>query len=114
MKLSAVPWMSGVVLAGIIMLAGCAAERTQSEATSCGTDYTCLTNTAFHYRQQAEYLSALAERYDLEADVNAKELGQDTPEVKHNRTLAKQFWSEAEQADELAREYRQQLPHNLY
>ncbi len=112
MKRSQAILTSGVVLVGAIV-AGCAAETTQPIATSCGSNYTCLSDTAFQYRQQAAELSALAQRYEIEAQVKARELGKDAEQVKHNRDLAMQYWSEAQKADEMAREYRSQLPHNV-
>jgi hypothetical protein len=112
MKLSFVILTSGVVLVGA-MLAGCAAGTTESAATACGSNYTCLKDAAFQYHQQAAHLSALAERYEMEAEVKARELGQDAEQVKRQRELAKQYWSEAQQADELSRQYRNQLPHNV-
>jgi hypothetical protein len=45
--------------------------------------------------------------------VKAKELGQDAEQVKRHRELAKQYWAEAQQAEELSRQYRSQLPHNV-
>jgi hypothetical protein len=62
---------------------------------------------AFKYRQQAEQLSTLAQRYELEA---AAMTGQDADQ---RRDRAQAYWSEAQQADELAQEYRRQLPHNM-
>ena len=65
---------------------------------------------AFKYRQQADQLSALAERYEIEAGAMT---GQDAEAAKHRHDLALAYWSEAQQADELAQEYRRQLPHNM-
>ncbi len=112
MKQSHVTLTCGVVLVGAITV-GCAAETTQPFATSCGSNYTCMNDMAFQYRQQAMQLSTLAQRYEIEAEAKAKEFGQDAEQVKRHRELAKQYWSEAQQADELAHEYRSQLPHNV-
>lgn len=103
---------SGVVLVGAIIV-GCSTATTQPFATSCGSNYTCMKDMAFQYRQQAMQLSTLAQRYEIEAEARAKEFGEDAEQVKRHRDLAKQFWSEAEQADELAHQYRSQLPHNV-
>jgi hypothetical protein len=114
MRLSQVILLGGMVFVGAI-IAGCASAPgpTEPAAMSCGNDYACLKDATFRYRQQAVQLSALAERYEIEAEAKAKELGQDAEQVKRDRDLAKQYWSEAQQADELAREYRRQLPHNV-
>ena len=113
MKRSRIIFLYGVVLVGATM-GGCATEKTQSmAAASCGNNYTCLTNSAFEYKQQAAMLTALAERYELEAQAKTRELGQDAEQVKRNHELAMQYWSEAQKADETARQYRSELPHNL-
>jgi hypothetical protein len=105
--------MMGAVLAGIV-LAGCSAGLNQQSKTSpCGADYTCLSNSALQYRQQAAQLSALADRYEMDAQVQSKQSGMQAEAVKRNRDLAKQYRAEAQEADELARQYRSQLPHNL-
>ena len=113
MKRSRVSFLCGVVLVGA-MTGGCATDKTQSmAAASCGNNYTCLTNAAFEYKQQAATLTALAERYELEAQAKTRELGQEAEQVKRNHELAMQYWSEAQKADEIARQYRSELPHNV-
>jgi hypothetical protein len=92
--------------------AGCAAAADPVVAR-CGSDYTCLRDTMFQYRQQAAELSALAQQYELEAMAKAKELGQDAEPVAKSREMAKQLRAEARQADELARDAQRQLPHNM-
>ena len=86
---------------------GCASIKTDQTTAQCGSDYSCLTEMAFKYRQQADQLSALAQRYELEA---AAMTGEDAKQ-QHQRAQA--YWSEAQQADQLAQEYRRQLPHNM-
>ena len=93
--------------------AGCAAQTTTPVTTACGTNYECLRASEFQYRQQAAEFSALAQRYEIEAEAKSREFGQDAEQVKRHRDLASQYWSEAEQADELARQYRRQMPHNV-
>ncbi len=102
----------GVVLL-TVLLAGCATGMSQPSATSCGSNYACLQEMASQYRQQAQQLNALAQRYEMEADAKTRELGQDSEQVKRTRDLAKHAWAEAQEADELARQYRSQLPHNM-
>ena len=82
----------------------------QSVATPCGSNYTCLKDTAFQYRREAEQLNALAQLYESEAETKAGELGQDAEQVKRNHDLAMQYRSKAQEADELARRYSSQLP----
>jgi len=56
----------------------------------------------------------MAERYAREADLKARELRLDSAEVKKNQEIAKKFWAQAQEADQRAREYQYQLPHNAY
>jgi hypothetical protein len=108
MKTLYVMLASSFVLVGTLFT-GCATTTDQSRI-QCGNDYSCLSDMAFKYRQQAEQLSALAQRYEIEA---AAMTGQNAEAVKHQRDLAQAYRSEAKQADELAQEYRRQLPHNM-
>jgi hypothetical protein len=85
----------------------CATTKTDETATQCGSDYSCLSNMAFKYRQQAEHLTALAQRYELEAAAMTEQ------DATRQRQRAQAYWSEAREADELAQEYRRQLPHNM-
>jgi hypothetical protein len=96
--------VSSVLIAAIT---GCATTKTDQTTAQCGSDYSCLSDMAFKYRQQADHMSTLAQRYELEA---AAMTGQDAQQ-RHERAQA--YWSEAQQADELAQEYRRQLPHNM-
>ena len=112
MKPSQFIMMSGIVLLGAL-IAGCAAGSTQPYATTCGHDYACMSDRAFQYRQQAMQLSALAERYEIEAETKAKEIGQDAEQVNRQHELAKKLWADAQEADDLALQYRRQLPHNV-
>lgn len=102
----------GFMLLGFLLV-GCATETMESASRFCGSDYTCLRDMATQYRQQAQRLNDLAQRYEIEADAKTRELGQDSEEVKRNRMLAKDARAEAQEADALAREYRRQLPHNM-
>jgi len=56
----------------------------------------------------------MVERYAREADLKPRELCQDSAEVKKNREMAQKFWPQAQEADQLARDYQYQLPHNAY
>jgi hypothetical protein len=86
---------------------GCATMESDHSTRQCGSDYSCLSQMAVKYRQQANQLSTLAQRYEVEA---AAMTGEDAQQ-QHQRAQA--YWSEAQQADALAQEYRRQLPHNM-
>ncbi len=103
----------GLLLAGAL-LTGCTTGASSTAGTGCGSNYHCTRDLMFQYRQQAAQLSMMAERYAREADLKASELGQDSAEVKKNQEIAKKFWAQAQEADQRAREYQYQLPHNAY
>ena len=103
---------SGLLL--VALLVGCATGASDTAGTVCGSDYHCMRDLMFQYREQATDLSRLAERYVREADAKAKELGQNSEEVRKTQELAKKFWTQAQEADQLAHEYQSQLPHNVY
>jgi len=104
----------GLVLAGVL-LTGASAGAGETGATACAaSDYNCMRDLMFHYRSQATDLKMIAERYAREADFETKELGLDSAEVQKSREQAKKFWAQAQEADQLARDYQYQLPHNAY
>jgi hypothetical protein len=106
---------SSLFMGGTFMVA-CAmgtGETQQTAIEPCGTDYSCIKTMAFEYRQQAQQLSALAQRYEHEAALKSTQTGHDAEEVRRQHELALQYASEAQKADELARHYRRQLPHNM-
>src|SRR5262245_3692137 len=103
----------GLLVAGAL-LTGCATGAPSTGGTACGSNYHCTRELMFQYRQQAAELSMMAQRYAHEADLKAIELGQDSAEVKKNQEIAKKFWAQAQEADQRAREYQYQLPHNAY
>ncbi|HJT19071.1 MAG TPA: hypothetical protein VJ746_01295 [Nitrospira sp.] len=111
MRIISISSIAGTALITMLSV-GCTTSPDQ-QRTPCGTDYSCLSNAVFQYRHQADQLNALAQRYEMEADVQAKQAGVETEEVKRSRTLAQQYRTEAREADDLARQYRSQLPHNV-
>ena len=100
----------GVLVGGVLvgsLIAGCAQPNRQA-TVQCGNDYSCLSDMAFKYQREADQMTALAQRYEIEAGTMT-----DTGAAKQRRERAQAFWSQANQADELAHEYRSQLPHNM-
>src|SRR5215472_12970635 len=55
----------------------------------------------------------MAQRYEVEADFQAAQDGQDSEQAKRSRDLAKRMRIRAEEAEQRARELRSQLPHGL-
>jgi hypothetical protein len=106
----------GLLLTGALLI-GCAGEATQTGNivwATCGADYRCVRDQMFHYRQQARELGSMAERYEREAAIHAKEFGQDSDQAKQSWALAEKFWMQAREADHLAHEFLYQLPHMAY
>ena len=108
--------LGGSLFLGGTLMVACAMGTGGTQQTTlapCGSDYSCNKDMAFQYRQQAEQLRAVAQRYEHEAALKGTQAGHDAGEVKRQRALAHQYFSEAEKADELAQQYRRQLPHNM-
>ncbi len=102
---------SGLVLL-VAVTAGCAtdsADRPLASGTAISKD---LGDLAFRYRLQAAELRAMAQRLEFEADWYATQGGQDSEQAKRSRAMAQQMSAAADEADQLAREYRSRLPHN--
>ena len=104
----------GVLLAGVL-LTGASAGAGETKANACDrSDYDCMRDLMFHYRSQATDLKLIAERYAREADFDARVLGFDPDMARKSHEMAKKFWAQAMEADQLARDYQYQLPHNGY
>jgi hypothetical protein len=91
---------------------GCSTDSAERTITPSAAVSKNPGDLAFHYRLQAEELRAMAQRLELEAAWYAKQGGQDSEQAKRSQEMAKGMWAAADEADELAREYRSQLPHN--
>lgn len=66
---------------------------------------------AFKYRQQASDLSELAKRQELEAQWLTGHFGPTDDQVRVSHEKAQRLWAAADQAEQLARDYRRQVPH---
>ena len=67
---------------------------------------------AFHYRRQAAEYRELAYRLELEARLDASQKRDSSDDLAQRLERAKSLRAAADQADEAAREYRGQAPHN--
>lgn len=103
--------MGLVLITGI--LAGCATGGgTSTEAPGAAVMGDTPGERAFQYRVQAAKLDSMAERLEMEAQWYAQHEGQDSEQVKRLRGQARELRAAAEEAHEISREYRSQLPHN--
>jgi hypothetical protein len=105
------------VLIGLALFGGCG-DMTTYQPVNSGTDTPAgsfsqsqAARLAWEYRKQTNELHEAARRYELEALVKAKTLGEDSDAVRRSRQLAKEFSAAAEQVDERRFEYQRQVPH---
>ena len=99
------------------LLAGCATEPTAkpvsqpSVLTGHSVSSRDAGNLVFVYRRQAKVLRDVASRLEVEAALYQQQLGAAHEWTTHSREAANAAWAAAEEADEMARTYQQQLPH---
>ena len=104
-------------MAALIVSAGCATDYTQSSAVEPSAIPIRFViqdqarHLAFSYRQRAAENSALATRLELEAAVFSRQLGPDHEESTRRLAQVKELLAASEEADELSRAYRRQVPH---
>lgn len=107
---------SGTVVLAVLMcvMAACAATRTGKAAggSSASTQQE-IADQARSSRNDAYVLAEMAARREREAEVLARELGQDHPRVQEKRRLAQELRGSADEADREARELRQAVPHGM-
>jgi hypothetical protein len=117
MKRHPVVLLGSSLLFAAAVLAGCAAEPnakavsqssvlTQHDGSSRDAG-----NLAFAYRRQAKVLRDVAGRFEVEAALYQQQLGADHERTRQSREVANAAWAAAEEADEMARTYQQQVPH---
>jgi hypothetical protein len=105
------------LMAAWVFYAGCATDLTQSPNRGpSGMRPGFVTqdqarDLAFTYRQQAREMSQLARRLELESSLSSHELAPAREESRRRLAQVKQLLVAAEEADELARTYRRQVPH---
>lgn len=108
---------STIMLGSVLMLAapgitGCATATPDTQQGARISLTQQAGDLAFQHRRQAMSLRELAQRYELEAAALAVMKGAEHEDTIRSRDLAKTFWAAADEADQTAREYRRQLPHN--
>ena len=106
-------FLIGALVGLIGLLTGCAGHEYYT-GNVCGSDYRCMKDQMFQYRQQATQLNIIADRYALDADMKAQELGQNSDEARKSQEMATKLSQQAQEADQLAHQYQRQLPHNAY
>ena len=77
-----------------VLLTGAPAGAGETKANACDrTDYECMRDLMFF---------------------DARAFGFDPAMARRSLEISKKFWAQALEADELARDYQYQLPHNAY
>lgn|SRR5581483_8561829 len=98
-----------------MMLSSCATQPSDRPTTTGATTATAATgpwktsDLVIQYRQQARDLMDMAMRLEAEAQFYAQRQNQE--QAQRSRDLAKEMRAAAENAEQLARQYQQQLPH---
>ena len=105
------------IMAALLVSAGCATDHTPSSnlrpsAIPVGfVTQDQARHLAFSYRQQAAEASELARRIELEAAVFHRHSDLNHEDSTRRLARVKELIAAAEEADELARTYRRQVPH---
>jgi hypothetical protein len=66
---------------------------------------------AFKYRREAADLREMARRLEAEVQWLTDHVGSTDEQIRRSRETARQLWAAADQAEQLARDYRRQVPH---
>jgi len=108
------PWIGLMAL-----LAGCATADFDDRTTPAATTPAPMTQQqqaekARVYREQARLFREMAQRRAAEAELLAQDLGPMHDAVQNKRRMAVELQAKADEADSIAREYRRQVPHNMY
>jgi len=99
------------------LLAGCAAEPNAKAVSQPSVlahhdaSSRDAGNLVFVYRRQAKVLRDVASRLEVEAALYQQQLGADHEWTRESREAANATWAAAEEADEMARTYQEQMPH---
>jgi len=105
------------ILAAMMLVAGCAGEMTDTSAgpgqpvSPRFVSQDQARQLTAQYRRQASDLRGLAARAEWEAEWYESHFGVSDQEASRRREQARQLWAAAEQADQLAIDYRRQVPH---
>ena len=106
--------MNMSLLAALLFTTGCASNVSQPAGEWTVPKSTVVTQDqarqmAYSYRRQAQDLRDLARRLETEALLYSGQSSTDSKQV--NMLEVKNVLAAADDADELAREYRRQVPH---
>jgi hypothetical protein len=108
--------MSGTIILAVVM-AGCAASLPESIGSAPAAvqakfvSQSEARDLAFKYRQEAADLREMARRLDAEVRWLTGHVEPTDERVRRTRETAQRLWAAADQAEQLAQDYRRQVPH---
>ena len=107
----------GTVLVTAVLLTGCATDSIDQSVVLSHPDTARFVtqeqarDLAAQYHRQAADIRELAQRTQWEADRYAKQYGVNDQKAAMSLAQVQQLWVAAADADQLARDYRRQVPH---
>jgi|SRR5579885_3344706 hypothetical protein len=101
-----------LVLVGATVV-GCVTTPPERAEMVSGASYKDIGDRIVRYRQQAAELRRLAASFAWEAEWETRQAGGDSDRARRKLQVAEDTWAAADEADDMARRYREQLPHNL-
>jgi hypothetical protein len=100
-------WIAVLFLAS----AGCAGQQGGDIGTASPQQDAARQST--DYRAQANQFRQMADRRQLEADLLAREVGENDPSVEKKRRLAEELRAAATDAENRAHDLSRQVPHGM-
>jgi hypothetical protein len=102
----------GLIAALFIVSTGCAGGPQRGGDLSVAPQQDAA-QRAIEYRTQASSLREMADRRQLEADLLAREVGENDPSVEKKRRLAEELRAAAADAENRAHDLSRQVPHGM-
>ncbi len=99
------------MLFGSVLFMGC--ETTPSSMGGGGASQQDAARAVIDYRKLAAELREMAHRRELEAEVLAKQPNSDQEMIAHWRDMAQHLRTEADAAEQHAREMQRRVPHGM-
>lgn len=100
---------AGSIFLLALACASCATQPSDRPTTTPTAGPWKTSDLVIQYRQQSRELLDMARQLEREAEFYAQR--QNEEQAQRNRELAKEMRAAAENAEQLARQYQQQLPH---
>jgi hypothetical protein len=101
-----------VVLFGTSMLWGCVTDPSGMKPGQTASQQEAA-KAALDYRRLAADLREMAHRREVEAEVMARQSNPDQAQIAHWRDMVQQLQTEADAAEQHAREMQKSVPHGM-